>query len=160
MADTKVEKVEVTIKNDSNSERVFNDVVSGSVTFAPGETKTFKVSQGAKDELDELEERGVKGGWTSGTKSEAKKSAGGTVEEEEELDDAPGADKQIAQSRPRSPLVTNVNPAAETAQAKMSKAELNEMTKDELVKHASTRGVEVSQSWSKDEIVSEIAKKK
>jgi hypothetical protein len=50
--------------------------------------------------------------------------------------------------------------AAEPAEGKKSRAELNEMTKEELLAEAEAEGVEVSAHWNKAEIVDAIVKHK
>jgi hypothetical protein len=67
------DKKEVTVRNKSDATHVFTDVVAGSVEFKPGETKTFKVSQAAADELEERSDNETDA-FELSSKAEAKKA--------------------------------------------------------------------------------------
>ncbi len=144
MAD-KIEKVEVTIRNTRPGPglNVYTDVVSGPVEFKPGEVKTIKVSEGGAEELKELEGRGS---FEMATKSDQK-----------------AAEKAASEGKPLPGVSMNPtvdNPGSVAAAPKLTKAQLEEKTKEELLDLADDKGISVAASWTKADIVDAINKAK
>ena len=74
------------------------------------------------------------------------------VKDEEPAPGAPGAPATQSAAKPHS--------APAQASAKPSRAQLNEMTKEQLIEYADDHDIEVMHSWSKGDIVDAIAKHK